>query len=169
MEPRISIITLGVSDLDRSTRFYRDGLGFPVHEAGGPEITFFALSNVMLALYPVDALAGDAGHAEQNGEQLPQRHAFTIAHNVASRVEVDSVLNEAAAAGANIIQPADETFWGGYSGYFADPDGFSVGDCDRLRPAHRTRCELAGRAQLKRRLEPGSFQPSLSALPIHSV
>ena len=63
MEPRISIITLGVSDLDRSTRFYRDGLGFPVHEAGGPEITFFALSNVMLALYPVDALAGDAGQA----------------------------------------------------------------------------------------------------------
>ena len=121
MEPRISIITLGVSDLDRSTRFYRDGLGFPVHEAGGPEIVFFALSNVMLALYPVDALAGDAG---QYGEQQPQRHAFTIAHNVASRVEVDSVLNEAAAAGAHIIQQAGETFWGGYSGYFADPDGF---------------------------------------------
>ena len=124
MEPRISIITLGVSDHDRSTRFYRDGLGLPVHEAGGPKIVFFALSNVMLALYPVDALAGDAGQAEQNGEQQPQRHAFTIAHNVASRVEVDSVLNEAAAAGAKIIQPADETFWGGYSGYFADPDGF---------------------------------------------
>ena len=124
MEPRISIITLGVSDLDRSTRFYRDGLGFPVHEAGGPEITFFALSNVMLALYPVDALAGDVGQVEQNGEQQPQRHAFTIAHNVASRVEVESVLNEAAAAGAKIVQPAGETFWGGYSGYFADPDGF---------------------------------------------
>ena len=124
MDPRISIVTLGVSDLDRSTRFYRDGLGFPVHEAGGPEITFFALSNVMLALYPVDALAGDAGQAEQNGEQQPQRHAFTIAHNVASRVEVESVLNEAAAAGAKIVQPAGETFWGGYSGYFADPDGF---------------------------------------------
>ena len=124
MEPRISIITLGVSDLDRSMRFYRDGLGFPVHEAGGSEIVFFALSNVMLALYSVDALAGDAGQAEQSGEQQPQRHAFTIAHNVASRVEVDSVLNEAAAAEAHIVQPAGETFWGGYSGYFADPDGF---------------------------------------------
>ena len=124
MEPRISIITLGVSDLDRSMRFYRDGLGLPVHEAGGPEIVFFALSNVMLALYSVDALTGDAGQAEQNGEQQPQRHAFTIAHNVASRVEVDSVFNEAAAAEAHIVQPAGETFWGGYSGYFADPDGF---------------------------------------------
>ena len=124
MEPRISIITLGVSDLDRSMRFYRDGLGLPVHEAGGPEIVFFALSNVMLALYSVDALTGDAGQAEQNGEQQPQRHAFTIAHNVASRVEVDSVLNEAAAAEAHIVQPAGETFWGRYSGYFAYPDGF---------------------------------------------
>ena len=124
MEPRISIITLGVSDLDRSTRFYRDGLGFPVHEAGGPEIVFFALSNVMLALYPVDALADDAGQVGQNGEQQSQRHAFTIAHNVATRAEVDSVLEEAAAAGADIVEPASETFWGGYSGYFADPDGF---------------------------------------------
>ena len=113
-----------MSDLDRSTRFYRDGLGFPVHEAGGPEIVFFALNNVMLALYPVGALADDAGQAGQNGEQQPQRHAFTIAHNVASRVEVDSVLKEAVAAGAHIIGPAGETFWGGYSGYFADPDGF---------------------------------------------
>ena len=124
MEPRISIVTLGVSDLDRSTRFYRDGLGFPVHEAGGPEIVFFALSNVMLALYPVDALADDAGQAALNGEHQPQRHAFSIAHNVASRVEVDSVLKEAVAAGAHIVEPAGETFWGGYSGYFADPDGF---------------------------------------------
>ena len=124
MEPRISIITLGVTDLDCSTRFYRDGLGFPVHEAGGPEIVFFALSNVMLALYPRNALAGDAGQQGQNGGQRPQTHPFTIAHNVASRSEVDSVLEEAVAAGAHIIGPAGETFWGGYSGYFADPDGF---------------------------------------------
>ena len=169
MEPRISIITLGVSDLDRSTRFYRDGLGFPVHEAGGPEITFFALSNVMLALYPVDALAGDAGQAEQNGEQQPQRHAFTIAHNVASRVEVESVLNEAAAAGAKIVQPAGENILGRLLRILRRPRWLSVGDCDRLRPAHRTRCELAARAQLKRRLEPKSFQPPLLALPNRSA
>ena len=72
MEPRISIIPLGVSELDRSTRFYRDGLGVPVHEAGGPDIVFFALSNVMLALYPVDALAGDAGQRNRTASSSPK-------------------------------------------------------------------------------------------------
>ena len=120
MEPRISIITLGVTDLDRSTRFYRDGLGFPVHEAGGPSITFFALSNMMLSLYPRAALAVETGQGGQDDAE----HAFTIAHNVGSRAEVDAVLAEAEAAGARIVKPAAETFWGGYSGYFADPDGF---------------------------------------------
>ena len=124
MDPRISIITLGVSDLDRSTRFYRDGLGFPVHEAGGGEITFFALNNVMFALYPRDALADETGQPDQGGVPQPVAHAFTIAHNVGSRAEVDAVLREAAAAGARVDKPAAETFWGGYSGYFADPDGF---------------------------------------------
>ena len=120
MEPRISIITLGVTDLDHSTRFYRDGLGFPVHDAGGPSITFFALSNMMLALYPRAALATETGQ----GGQGDAEHAFTIAHNVGSRTEVDAVLAEAEAAGARIVKPAAQTFWGGYSGYFADPDGF---------------------------------------------
>ena len=120
MEPRISIITLGVTDLDRSTRFYRDGLGFPVHEAGGPSITFFALSNMMLALYPRAALAAETGQGGQDDAE----HAFTIAHNVGSRPEVDAVLREAEEAGARIVKPAAETFWGGYSGYFTDPDGF---------------------------------------------
>ena len=124
MEPRISIITLGVSDLDRSTRFYRDGLGFPVHEAGGPEITFFALTNLMLSLYPRDSLADDFGRSHQGSDPRPEAHSFTIAHNVASRAEVDAVLQEADAAGARIVKPAAEAFWGGYSGYFADPDGF---------------------------------------------
>ena len=121
MEPRISIITLGVSDLDRSTRFYRDGLGFPVH---GPEITFFALANVMFALYPRDALTDDVDRSDQGDVSRPAVHSFTIAHNVASRAEVDAVLQEAEAAGARMVKPAGETFWGGYSGYFADPDGF---------------------------------------------
>ena len=124
MEPRISIVTLGVSDLGCSTRFYRDGLGFPVHEAGGEAITFFALENLLLALYPRDALADDAGLPDQRGVPQPAWHRFTIAHNVASRAEVDSVLSEAATAGAHIVKHAAETFWGGYSGYFADPDGF---------------------------------------------
>ncbi len=123
MEPRISIITLGVTDLDRSTRFYRDGLGFPVHEAGSASITFFLLTNMMLSLYPRDALADDAVPSQAGGGDFG-RHAFTIAHNVASRAEVDAVLEEAVAAGARIIKPAEATFWGGYSGYFADPDGF---------------------------------------------
>ena len=122
MEPRISIITLGVTDLDRSTRFYRDGLGFPEYDAGGPSITFFLLDNVMLSLYPRDALMAEANPGRTDAGPAP--HAFTIAHNVASRAEVDAVLAEAEAAGAAIIKPAAETFWGGYSGYFADPDGF---------------------------------------------
>ena len=123
MEPRISIITLGVSDLELSTRFYRDGLGFPVHDAGSASITFFLLTNVMLSLYPRDALADDAA-SDQAGIGEFGQHAFTIAHNVTSRAQVDAVLEEAAAAGARIVKPAGETFWGGYSGYFADPDGF---------------------------------------------
>ncbi len=124
MEPRISILTLGVSDLERSTRFYRDGLGFPVHDAGGEEITFFALHNVLLALYPRDALAADIGQPDQRGEPPPPWQGFTIAHNVATRAEVDSVLREAETAGAHVVKRAAETFWGGYAGYFADPDGF---------------------------------------------
>lgn len=123
MDARLSIVTLGVTDLDRSTRFYRDGLGFPVHEAGSDSITFFLLNSVMLALFPRDALAEDAG-PRRCGEGQQESYQFTMAHNVASREEVDAVLAEAEAAGARIIKPAAETFWGGYSGYFADPDGF---------------------------------------------
>lgn len=123
MEPRISIITLGVSDLERSTRFYRDGLGLPVYEAGGPSITFFLLNSVMLALFPRDALAEDS-NSEHGDNVQPVSNAVTIAHNVATRDEVHAVLAEAEAAGGVIIKPAAETFWGGYSGYFADPDGF---------------------------------------------
>ena len=124
MEPRISIITLGVSDLARSTQFYRDGLGFPVHDAGGDEITFFELNGVMLALYSRDDLADDANMPEQKGTPQPDLHGFTIAHNVASRDEVDAVMALAETAGAQIAKPAHDTFWGGYGGYFADPDGF---------------------------------------------
>ena len=124
MDPRISIITLAVADLERSTRFYRDGLRFPVHEAGSESIAFFLLGDLMLALYPRAAFAAELGF-EQTRNGPGGQHDFTIAHNVATRAEVDKALSEARAAGARIVKPAAPTFWGGYSGYFADPDGFN--------------------------------------------
>lgn len=119
MEPRISIITLGVSDLRRSVVFYRDGLGLPTTYKEGEGIAFFQLKGTWLALYPWDELAKDAGLP-------PERARFggiTLAHNVDSQEAVDAGLQEALDAGATLIRPAAEMFWGGYSGYFADPDG----------------------------------------------
>jgi catechol 2,3-dioxygenase-like lactoylglutathione lyase family enzyme len=120
MEPRISIITLGVADLQRSTAFYRDGLKLPERQEGSDNITFFETSGVWLALYRRDALAEDA-HVSSEGTGF---RAFTLAHNVGSPEEVDRVLEEAATAGATLVKAAQRAFWGGYSGCFADPDGF---------------------------------------------
>ena len=121
MEPRISIITLGVFDLNRSVIFYRDGLGLPTTFKDGEGIAFFQLKGTWLALYPTEALAEDAG--------LPADRArfggITLAHNVHSKEEADNVLALALAAGAQILKPAADTFWSGYSGYFSDPDGHS--------------------------------------------
>ncbi|MFQ5815864.1 MAG: VOC family protein [Candidatus Hydrothermarchaeaceae archaeon] len=119
MEPRISLITLGVSDLTRSVQFYRDGLGLPLRQ-GSDRIAFFETKGTWLALYPHEALAADAT-VPSDGTGFP---GFTLAHNVRSRTEVDAVLKEAEAAGAKIIKPAQDTNWEGYSGYFADPDGY---------------------------------------------
>jgi len=119
MDPRISIITLGVSDLERSTRFYRDGLGLPKRE-GPDSIAFFETRGTWLSLYPREALAEDATiPAEGSGFR-----GFALSHNVASTDEVDRTLEQAVAAGATLVKPGQEVFWGGYSGYFADPDGF---------------------------------------------
>jgi catechol 2,3-dioxygenase-like lactoylglutathione lyase family enzyme len=119
MEPRISLITLGVTDLARSTAFYRDGLRLPTE--GGPEgVTFFQLKGAWLSLYPCEELAADA-RVDSNGSGFA---GFTIAHNVASKDEVNRVLQLAESAGATITKPAQDTDWGGYSGYFSDPDGF---------------------------------------------
>lgn len=120
MKPKISIITLGVEDLARATRFYGEGLGLPQYAFEGGDISFFCLDGTWLALYPRDALAKDIGLA------VPPQTGFsgiTLAHNVASTSEVDAVLSQAVVAGAQLIKPAQEAFWGGYSGYFQDPDG----------------------------------------------
>lgn len=119
MEPRISLITLGVLDLDRATRFYRDGLGLPTH-ADYEGVTFFKLRGTWLSLFPREELAKDAGLPNE-GSGFP---GFSLAHNVASKEEVDAVMRQAADAGAKIVKPAQDAFWGGYSGYFQDPDGF---------------------------------------------
>jgi len=119
MEPRISIITLGVTDLQRSIHFYRDGLGLPTTYKEGEGIAFFQLKGTWLALFPTDELAKDAC--------LPPERSrfggFTLARNVDSKDAVEIGLQEALAAGATLLRPAQDMFWGGYSGYFADPDG----------------------------------------------
>ncbi len=119
MQPRISMITLGVSDLEKSIRFYRDGLGFPQMESP-PSVAFFTLNGSWLGLYEYKALADDANVADEgNGFRR-----FTLAHNVPSEAEVNQVLEHAVAQGAELVKPAQKVFWGGYSGYFRDPDGF---------------------------------------------
>ena len=120
MQPRISIITLGVSDLSRAIQFYRDGLGLPLREDEDTEsIAFFETSGTWLALYPRAALAEDVG-IPSDGTGFS---GVTLAHNVSTRSEVDELLQVAVDAGATLVKPAEDVFWGGYSGYFTDPDG----------------------------------------------
>ena len=125
MKPRITLITLGVDDLERAVRFYRDGLGWKTDGIVGKEfeygaVAFFELhAGLRLALWPRGSLAHDAGIAAG----APSRTDVCLAHNVASRGEVDSVMAEAAAAGARIVKSAHDTFYGGYAGYFEDPVG----------------------------------------------
>jgi catechol 2,3-dioxygenase-like lactoylglutathione lyase family enzyme len=119
MEPRVSFVTLGVTDVERSVSFYRDGLGFPLSSASKNDIAFFKTGGVVLALYPSDKLAEDAQvHPEGSGFGR-----MALAHNVRRQEDVSEVLALAAAAGAKITKPAQDTFWGGHAGYFADPDG----------------------------------------------
>jgi catechol 2,3-dioxygenase-like lactoylglutathione lyase family enzyme len=118
MEQRVSLITLGVTDLERSRRFYEQGLGWRPGFVS-EEVVFFQAGGLVLALFPRAALAADArltGAESGTG-------GIALAHNVRTREEVDAVLAEAAAAGAAILRPAEDAAWGGYSGYFADPDG----------------------------------------------
>ncbi|MGD0878246.1 MAG: VOC family protein [Anaerolineales bacterium] len=119
MEPRISIITLGVSDLSRSIIFSQNGLGLPTTFKKGEGIAFFQLKGVWLALYPSDELARDACLPSQRS----RFGGMTLAYNVRSKEEANKIISQALAAGALLLKPPADTFWGGYSGYFADPDG----------------------------------------------
>jgi catechol 2,3-dioxygenase-like lactoylglutathione lyase family enzyme len=125
LEPRITILTLGVDDLERSLAFYREGLGLPSQGIFGQEfeygaVAFFELrGGVRLALFPRSSIAHDANVPLGP----PSATELTIAHNVRSTGEVDSLMAQAERAGARIVKPAGTTFWGGYAGYFADLDG----------------------------------------------
>ncbi len=121
MEPRISIITLGVADLARAVRFYREGLGFPTSYREGEGIAFFRTGGARLALYPREALAEDIGRDVDPGR--PGFGGITLAHNVRTQDEVATLLALAEKAGGTIVKPAQKVFWGGYHGYFRDLDG----------------------------------------------
>lgn len=125
MKPRITLITLGVDDLEKALKFYRDGLGLPTKGIVGKEfehgaVAFFDLqAGLKLALWPREDLAHDTGLSKHDHSPTE----FSIGHNVSSRPEVDAVMERAKRAGARIVKPARDTFWGGYAGYFQDPDG----------------------------------------------
>ena len=124
MKPRITVITLGVDDLQQALHFYRDGLGFACDGIVGEEFEFGAVafiqlhSGLRLALWPRNSIAQDTGLALSPSSP----GNMTLGHNVSSKAEVDDVMHQAAQAGAHILKPAHNTFWGGYSGYFQDPD-----------------------------------------------
>jgi catechol 2,3-dioxygenase-like lactoylglutathione lyase family enzyme len=125
MKPRISVLTLAVADLERSLAFYRNGLGLPTEGIVGREfehgaVAFFELAGgLKLAIWAQDDVAHDTGLPKTKVSPT----SFTVGHNVARREEVDDVIEEARRAGAEIVKPPQETFYGGYAGYFRDPDG----------------------------------------------
>jgi catechol 2,3-dioxygenase-like lactoylglutathione lyase family enzyme len=125
MKPRISIVTIGVDDLDRALAFYRDGLGLPTEGIVGTEfehgaVAFFELSGgLILAIWPRADLAHDASLEPSPASPTE----FSLGHLVASPTQVDEVMEQARRAGATIVKKPQDTFWGGYAGYFQDPDG----------------------------------------------
>lgn len=121
-EPRISIVTLGVSDMRRSIAFYRDGLGFPTDAGLDAQWAIFRTTGTRFALYPRDKLAEDISGSLAPGG--PGFGGITLAHNTRERSSVEEVLRLAEKAGGVILKPAQQASWGGYSGYFADPDGY---------------------------------------------
>jgi len=119
MEQRLTAVTLGVADLQRARRFYEKGLGWTASLAGNKDVVFFQANGLVIALWGRGNLANDANLVDDGGGFS----GIALAHNVRSREEVDGVLAKASHAGARILKPGQETFWGGYAGYFADPDG----------------------------------------------
>ena len=122
MEPRVSLLTLGVSDLERAVAFYRHGLGWPISEVGGDEVAFFKTGGVVIALFPRVSFASDADLDLEDVEHGGFSRV-SLAHNVAEEGQVDEGLAEAAQAGATIVKEAQEIFFGRH-GFFADPEGF---------------------------------------------
>jgi uncharacterized protein len=119
MEPRISFVTLGVADLPRAVAFYAGVLRLPQQKSPAT-VAFFEMGRTWLALFPFRDLAADAG-VSPDGSGFPR---FALAHNTRSPAEVDGLLAEVAAGGGRVVKPGQRTDWGGYAGYFADPDGF---------------------------------------------
>lgn len=121
MEPKVTVVTLGVRDLERSRRFYVDGLGWkPTLEVEGEVIFIQVAGGQVLALWEVTEMAREAGNVGHSAKAPP----VAFGHNVDSREQVAEVINQAVAAGASLVSPATDTSWGGTNGYFADPDGF---------------------------------------------
>lgn len=122
MDARVSIITLGVSDLNASVAFYRDGLGWPTNFEPEHGIAFFKTAGTVFALYPIDKMAEEL--PDPDFKPAPGSCGIVTAHNVHTREEVDAIIKQAESAGATVKKEPSETFWGGYSGYFSDPDGY---------------------------------------------
>jgi uncharacterized glyoxalase superfamily protein PhnB len=118
MKPRISLVTLGVADVDAAARFYETAFGM-TREPSPPSVAFLALQGTWLGLYGRAALAEDAG-VPPGGSGFA---GVTLAHNLDSEAAVDAAMKDAIAAGATLVKPPQKVFWGGYSGYFQDPDG----------------------------------------------
>lgn len=121
MEPRLSFLTLGVADLARSRAFYRDMLGWPLSPKSQDGVAFFQLNGFVLALFPADELAKDA---DLPVGTMGRYSRISLAYNVRERDDVDALLATLAARGVEIPRPASDAFWGGRTGYFADPDGY---------------------------------------------
>jgi catechol 2,3-dioxygenase-like lactoylglutathione lyase family enzyme len=121
MQQRLSLVTLGVADLQRAVDFYQNVVGWKAAESP-PEIAFFDLSGTIFSLYPHSELAKDIG-ADSISPGAGTYQGFALAHNVAGKEEVDAIFARLKDAGARIVKPPEEAFWGGYSGYFSDPDG----------------------------------------------
>ena len=119
MRQKLNLVTLGVRDFQRSLKFYQDGLGWKRSSGGGDDTAFFQMGGIVLSLYPREKLAEDA-MVSASGSGFS---GITLAYNAKSETEVNEVLSAVEKIGGKIVKPAQKVFWGGYSGYFADPDG----------------------------------------------